>query len=194
MGLFEHWPYVNFHELNLDWILEEMHSMQEEIEKVKNLSVEMEELKDAYDVLINMYNQLEEDYQAFATDMNRQFIMLSEQVRADLERQMRDIRAEIQAFENATTYRMDGFEQQLGAMNTRLDDALENLSDSIRIFNPFTGALEPIAQVIQMLASFHMSDALTAQEYDDLHLTAQTYDNKGITAYQYDVLGSQYLP
>ena len=32
MGLYEHWPYTNFHELNLNWILEEMKAMTEHIE------------------------------------------------------------------------------------------------------------------------------------------------------------------
>lgn len=194
MGLYEHWPYANFHELNLDWILKEMKDVMDEIEKVKDLSQDMEELKEEYTILINMYNQLEEDFITFQTDMNIQFGMLSEQIRTDLARQMRDIRAEIQSFENTVDYRLAGFQNELGTLNQRLDDALENLSDTLRIFNPFTGTLEPISQIIQMLASFHMSDALTAQEYDNLHLTAQTYDNKGLTAYQYDVLGSQYLP
>lgn len=32
MGLYEHWPYTNFHELNLDWIVKEMKDMTVRIE------------------------------------------------------------------------------------------------------------------------------------------------------------------
>lgn len=32
MALYEHWPYVNFHELNLDWIVREMKDMTDRIE------------------------------------------------------------------------------------------------------------------------------------------------------------------
>lgn len=186
--------YSNFHDLNLDFILAEIANMEKEIEKVKSLSVDMETLKEEYNILIAKYDQLEEDFTRFKEDVNSQFAMLSSQLRADLNAQMNAIRNEIRAFENSVNYQMDGFNAALATMNRRLDDALANLSDSIRIFNPFTGVLEPISQVIQMLASFHMNDALTAGEYDAMNLTAAAYDAKHLSAYQYDVMGKNYLP
>lgn len=36
MGLFNHFPYVNFHELNLDWLLKETKSLQERVQKIED--------------------------------------------------------------------------------------------------------------------------------------------------------------
>ena len=45
MGLYEHLPYTNFHELNLSWLLEEMKKL---VEAMKNYDVHMEELVDEW--------------------------------------------------------------------------------------------------------------------------------------------------
>ncbi len=36
MGIFEHWPYVNFHNLNLDWIIEKMKTIDERFENAQH--------------------------------------------------------------------------------------------------------------------------------------------------------------
>ncbi len=35
MGIFEHWPYVNFHNLNLDWMIEKMKNIDERFENAQ---------------------------------------------------------------------------------------------------------------------------------------------------------------
>lgn len=36
MGLFEHFPYTNFHELNLNWILQKIKEFKSEIDNIDN--------------------------------------------------------------------------------------------------------------------------------------------------------------
>ena len=45
MPLFENWPYSNFHELNLDWILQQVKDLTE---KVESLDKQLNEDLDAY--------------------------------------------------------------------------------------------------------------------------------------------------
>lgn len=40
MGLFEHWPYTNFHDLNLDWIVAKIKELQADVE---NFSVDVQQ-------------------------------------------------------------------------------------------------------------------------------------------------------
>lgn len=57
MGLFEHFPYTNFHDLNLDWILNVVKKLYDEVSKqtewIENHQKEYEELKKLYDDIVN---------------------------------------------------------------------------------------------------------------------------------------------
>lgn len=57
MGLFEHFPYTNFHDLNLDWILrtvkELYNKVSEQSDWIEEHQKEYEELKTLYDQIIN---------------------------------------------------------------------------------------------------------------------------------------------
>lgn len=70
MGLFDHFPYTNVHELNLSWILKLMEALDENVEQLnewkRTHEEEYEELKALYDAIISgnfppdMYNALYE--------------------------------------------------------------------------------------------------------------------------------------
>lgn len=66
MGLFEHFPYTNFHDLNLDWILKVIKELFQEVsnqnEWIENHQKEYEELKKLYDDLMagNFTPEMEE--------------------------------------------------------------------------------------------------------------------------------------
>ena len=59
--------------------------------------------------------------------------------------------------------------------------------------NPFTGANSHYSNIINTLVNLHKC-ALTAQEYDNLHLTAKQYEYLGLTAFEYDFFGKHYVP
>jgi hypothetical protein len=41
MGMFDHFPYTNFHELNLDWILQALKEIEKTMDQFVSLSVMM---------------------------------------------------------------------------------------------------------------------------------------------------------
>lgn len=57
MGLFEHFPYTNFHDLNLDWILrvvkELYQKVSEQTDWIEEHQEEYEELKALYDQIVS---------------------------------------------------------------------------------------------------------------------------------------------
>lgn len=57
MGLFEHFPYTNFHDLNLDWILKIVKDLYQEVSKqtdwIEEHQKEYEELKALYDAIVS---------------------------------------------------------------------------------------------------------------------------------------------
>lgn len=197
MGLYEHWPYVNFHELNLDWILKEMKLIESEMEEIRSWKEDWEDtlsdLNDKYEEIVKKYDVLEKEFNDLVSQVNYDFANLTQDIIQRFGVLQFNLEADLQAFKNEIQFQVTGLGNQVTALDRKVDQALDNLSESLTMVNPFTGLEAPISQIIMQLASFHMQDALTAQEYDNLQLTAQVYDNKNLTAYQYDVQGKLYL-
>lgn len=194
MGLYEQWPYANFHELNLDWIVKEIAVVREEYQEVQKLAIDLEDLKSKYVEVYALFGELENDFVEFKNDVNNDFNDLQNEYDQRFTQQTQQINNQFTTLENHVNSILSGFSAQLIAMDIKLDNALHNLAQTLTMYNPFTGIEEPMANVIYQLASFHMQDALTAGTYDGFALTAGTYDAKNLTAYQYDVQGSIYLP
>lgn len=77
---------------------------------------------------------------------------------------------------------------------SQIEKAINNVATKFpMLIDPTDGKLEDIQTVINHLYDFSRTNALTAQEYDNLQLTAQEYDNKQLTAIQYDQAGKLLL-
>ena len=61
MGVFEHFPYTNFHELNLDWILKTVRGFQTTIDNIPDMIEDevADQLKEANleQIIIDLYTQ-----------------------------------------------------------------------------------------------------------------------------------------
>lgn len=76
----------------------------------------------------------------------------------------------------------------------RLDDRIDNVAiGQITVYDPTTGLMSPIQQVINNLYDSGRDDALTASEFDALELTATAFDAYQITAYLFDTEGKNIL-
>ncbi len=189
--------YSNFHDDNLDWLIDEMSTIHNEMEDIRKWKSDWEDvlndLNTKYIEIEAKYAMLEKSFNDFTSQVNSDFEKLS----ADFVKQFgilqANLEADIEGFKNEIQFQVNGLGNQVSALDHKLDQALDNLADSLKMNNPFTGREEPISQIIMQLAAFHMEDAITAQEYDNLNLTAQDYDNRNLTAYQYDVMAKQYL-
>lgn len=174
---FEQFPYSNFHDLNLDWILS----------KVKEWAVQWEELKEVYE-------QFDHDLSDIYTEINT------------LKGDVNDINSDIDIINNQlelVNLRISALQSDLTAYinsSTLLIQDLQNRVATIEeyavyeMYSPFTGELLPITDIITQLAYFHLQDALTAGEYDALEMTAAAYDAKELTAMQYDSSARTLLP
>ena len=66
MALFENFPYTNLHELNLDWIIETLKSVNADYESVKNFIPMIPEINEKLDELDN----LPEEFAAYKAEIN----------------------------------------------------------------------------------------------------------------------------
>lgn len=202
-------PYVNFHELNLDWILKEVQTLREEVQEVEEWREELtEEFIKVQQEVIKINATIEEfraEQIAFEEKINTQFEEQAQRINdefnalvQEIDEKFTDLREDIDTqFNSLSTEvraRLNIFNNQLADMEARLQAAIDNLTNDFKVLNPLTGTYDTVQNTFNSFADLHMTDALTALEYDNLELTAQTYDGKQLNAYDYDFKGKVLLP
>ena len=191
MGFVNQFPYSDFHEMNLDWLIKQT---KESMNNIEVLQEQMAEIivvtKDQIELMINaaiasnniqlyndmlqLKNEITEAYKNYvANQINLLKIYVDNQ--------------DSYYFEQAKLHS----DNNLAIAKQYTDDKILNYTIMI---NPITGQYDDVRNVINDIVSNLLSnDALTATEYDTLELTASDYDNYELTAYDYDFNGKNLL-
>lgn len=208
MGLFEHMPYTNYHDLNLDWIITEMKKLDA---KVTELDAWAQQHQGEYLELLDRVDRLESEIDTFETQIRSEF----DKLKADQEAEFEQLKAETKATITAEVNRLESlvtqaiahleneFNRMLIEVRTRLNEfeveinqAIVNLNNQLDANNLYimTWVEERIQAFIDSLP-----EILTVQVYNpyrgevtdiqiainDLYSIACVY---GLTAEQYDSL------
>lgn len=191
MAFINQFPYSDFHEMNLDWL----------IKKTK-------ELQDTTSWLVDEFNKIEvlteEQIQAMINSAIAANNLVIAQQLADLKAQITtEYQGWVQSQINQLTIYIDNQDVYYnGLAQNYANQAYLNAKayidaeviDYTMMINPITGEYEDVRNVVDDIVSyFHTADALTAGEYDALELTASAYDAYDITAYNYDFSGKTIL-
>lgn len=190
-GFINQFPYTDFHELNLDWIINKMKELENTTSYLADEFAKIEVLTEEY-----IQGMIDRAIETNNLVIAQQLIEL----KADI---TTEYKGYVTAQINALTVYIDNQDvhyDQLaqGYANTALADAKDyvesEMLDYTMMINPITGVYEDVRNVVDDIVSyFHTGDALTAGEYDALDLTAGAYDAYDITAYDYDFNGKTIL-
>lgn len=192
MGLFEQFPYTNFHELNLDWILT----------KIKEFQTRLDSFQDTVLNQANAYTDsqlagiradfasLEADFAKFQVSVNNQFAAYKAEtnntiddfedlVNAKLvliQQDIRDAKAELQTLLSQSMAYTDNIYTLLMANLPKI--ITENIGTAT-VYNLLEGTKMTIQAMFDYLCLFHAPEALT-----NLQIFQRNNTNAEIAAYQ----------
>ena len=184
-------PYTDFHELNLDWLIKKTKELETTTSYLVEEFAKIEILTEDY-----IQSMINSAIEANNLILAQKLIELKAEITTEY-------KGYVTAQINALTVYIDNQDvhyDQLakGYADTALQEA-EDYTDAAvldytMMINPITGVYEDVRNVVNDIVSyFHTSDALTAGEYDALDLTAGAYDAYDISAYDYDFSGKTIL-
>lgn len=184
MGLFEQFPYSNFHELNLDWILQKIKELDEKVDSIEDRILKQ---ANAYtdqqiSILRRDFAELEADFTAFKSDINAQFAAYTakqDKAFADyqklvnanidlLEQEIRDARAELKTMLRQANAYTDA---SMSMLLLQLPDIITKNIKNAKVYNLLTGKYVTIQAMFDFLCMFHAPDALTCGEMRDRNNT-----------------------
>ena len=182
---FHNYPYTDFNELNLDWLIQKMKDLDSRIDGLHDelkaeLTAELTEYVDnRLAVTEAKFAVLKADVEHELGVIEANFDLLRGQF-ADLDRTMNDyidyingriadIQAEISADIAGVNARTDAL---IASNNEYLLSVMSTYLSQIKIINFFTGELVTIQDMFNYLASLHLTDSI---DYDTMALRAKTY-------------------
>ena len=202
MGFVNQFPYSDFHELNLDWLIKHTKELNDKIAYLEEEFAKIEVLtEDQINQMINMaishnniavynaINQVREDLTIAINDLNTD-LTARYKAYTDAQIALQKIYIDNQDIYYDTLARSYADTAYTNAKNYTDEQVLSYTM----MISPITGQYEDVRIVVnEIVEYFHTDGALTAGEYDALDLTAQAYDNYELTAYDYDFNGKNLL-
>ena len=168
------YPYTDFHEMNLDWVIAKLKEMDGRIETLKEeiLAETIAASKDYIDnrlaSVISEFNELKAEFNTLNNNfnsLNAEFIALRNSVAA----QILELDNKIDAAVVGVNQRTDLLLQN---MYNRIFEDLSASLAQIKVINYFTGEHVSIQDMFNYLAMLHLNDSI---DYDTMALRAKTY-------------------
>lgn len=174
MGLFEQFPYANFHELNLDWILKKIKELDKKVDSIEDRILKEANAYTDQQIagLRRDFAELEADFAAFKSDINAQFAAYTAKqdkafaayqklVNAQidlLEQEIRDARAELKTMLRQANAYTDA---SMAMLLLQLPDIITKNIKNAKVYNLLTGKYVTIQAMFDFLCLFHAPGALT---------------------------------
>ena len=217
MGVWEQFPYSNFHSLNLDWIVNKVKELNA---KVTELALWAEQHKEEYKELKLRVDHLENEIDTFETQIRSEFDKLKAEQQAEFEALKAETEAtitrEVTRLENLVNTAITRLENefnrmlvevrtQLDAFETEIQLAIINLNNQLSANNAYMMQwvenrlqefIDSLPEILTVMVYNPYRGEVTdiQQAINDIYsiacvygLTAEQYDSLQLTAEEYDL-------
>lgn len=170
---FEQFPYTNFHDLNLDWVLKEVKRVSEAVDK---WSTEVLEAAKAYTdekvaAEAERANQANLELKQTVETAIRDFQNVVNSTIAGFQEQLTQQDAEIEA--NLVAAR--GYTNaQIAQNNEFLMEEISNGLIDLKVLNLFTGKYVTVQEMFDYLSAFHLTGAISVAQIGNAQRTVNT--------------------
>lgn len=217
--VWQEYPYTNFHDLNMDWILKTLKSIDADITTLNEWKAEreirdqwlddsIEDLNTKYEALVALYNtfvdevnarfdelsrEITDQVDALEASVNARVTALETQINAQLSALEAELRSEMQSFQDQVNALLSVYNNRIISIEEGLVRVENMIPNMMNIIDPYTGEENTIVNVIYEIVNRTKQNALTASAYDAALLTAAAYDALNLSAYNYDFNGADYI-
>lgn len=180
-------PYTDFHELNLDWILKKIQYFEEYLK-----SFDEAILKKAYkytdDEIIKLNNKLNNDFILFKDEVNTKINDIDNKTNNFI----KYVNNKILLFENELKDINDYVQTILAQANEYTNNAINNNNEyiinetkkalsTVKVLNYFTGESVSIQEMFDYLCQFHLENSITYTVMSSRSKTYTEFNNMNMT-------------
>ena len=206
-NFFNHkYPYENFHELNLDWVLSKINEFQQNLDDLEERVTQaaIAAAKEYVDIevadirldLANLHNEVDE--------LNRNFTETVEQLQLQyntfvtaVDNSINRLVHRIEDFEdeiNATVIGLTALMDQKIAVNNEyiLDQVAQGLIN-LKVLNYFTGELVTVQNMFDTLAMLHLDNPITYTELANSNITYAQLAALNMTYSELAIKGNSFI-
>ena len=197
MGIFDNkYPYSDFHELNLDWILETVSNLEKRVDTLKNEFLEQANkyTDEKFAEFKNDLSELEQELNTVVGELQTQYSEFTRVINAriqfiqnDIDNLNKKIDAEIIG---ANEYTNQAIIQNNGYLIEKLSETI----GSLLVINFFNGEKVTIQEMFDTLAKLHIQDPLTYTEYAEKNITNENLLLLNISYTDLVLRGKQLIP
>ena len=218
MGLWDHFPYTNFHELNLDWIVTKVKELNAKVVELdawaQTHQGEYQELKQRVTVLENeiatFETQIRSEFDKLKAEQAAEFDALKAETRAEITTEVTRLENEVNRImtqiENEFAQLVNEVNNKLRQMEYQLNQAIINLNNMFDANNAYIMSwvearlqafIDSLPEILTVYVYNPVQGSVTdiQQAVNDLYMvaciggiTAEEYDSLQLTANDYDAL------
>lgn len=176
--MFNIYPYTDFHELNLDWILQKMRDLQAQMDELIQKAIDeakeyaKEYIDERLGTIEDEFAELQHNFDILNASYHNDFNALTNTVNAFIV----NTNAEIDSLKHYIDDALTTQDMKMGLLiqqnNEYLLSEMQTYLNQVKVINYFTGELVTIQEMFNYLAGLHLNDSI---DYDTMAQRAKTY-------------------
>lgn len=184
MSFFNKYPYTDFHELNADFLLERVKSIEAQIATIKEdiegeifewVQEQLAPYQEQLNQLIQEVEDLQEETEETLAAYDQRITDFVNTVNGALAQMRQDLVTSIQAVNDLTDLKIEQNNTYL------LNEISQNVGSLFQVLNPFTGLMTSIQDMVDYLSAFHIVDGITYTEMNTRALTYTVWNGLAMT-------------